>query len=85
LVAQVVRFLFVLACLLAFNGPAQGGSHSALRQRTCVRCGWRAYLLYALHQHALRHPQMGVVSQSAKAHSILQRDFLYTLLARPVQ
>jgi hypothetical protein len=27
-------------CLL-FNGPVQGASHSALRQRTCVRCGLR--------------------------------------------
>jgi hypothetical protein len=34
----------LLACCLLFNGPVQGASHSALRQRTCVRCGWRAYL-----------------------------------------
>ena len=31
------------ACLL-FNGPVKGVSHPALRQRTRVRCGWRAYL-----------------------------------------
>jgi hypothetical protein len=68
-----------IACLL-FNGPVQGASRFALRQkRACVRGGWRAYLHCTCMPSSTPDCQMGVVSQSAR--SVLQRGFLYALLA----
>ena len=68
-----------LACLL-FNGPVQGESHSALRQRTCVRCGWRAYLHCTSMPSSILHPHGGGIIECA-----FYTTALYALLARPVQ
>jgi hypothetical protein len=72
--------LLFKAVVALFNAPHKGIA-PALRQRACV-CTVAGAPIYATPACSPPPPQAGVASRSA--HSALQRGFLYTLVASPV-